>query len=99
MRSAMKTLKQFSEKEREYHLYQSRQNAIRDELSKQRYFEEVERNQAKLTKDNEKLSKDVEEEKEGRQQAELKLEQERQNSKEALEALKSKLRAAGVNDE
>jgi predicted transposase/invertase (TIGR01784 family) len=99
MRSAMKTLQQFSEKEREYHLYQSRQNAIRDELSKQRYFEEVERNHIRITKDielvNDKLkqaNKDVEKANKNTEQAELKLE----HSKEEIEALQAKLRAAGL---
>ena len=59
MRSAMKTLKQFSEKEREYHLYQSRQNAIRDELSKQRYFEEVERDFKQANNDLNKANHDL----------------------------------------
>ncbi|NQZ11227.1 MAG: Rpn family recombination-promoting nuclease/putative transposase [Algicola sp.] len=40
LRLAMKTLEQFSEREAEYHLYQSRQDAIRVQLTQEAEFEE-----------------------------------------------------------
>ncbi len=40
LRLAMKTLEQFSEQEAEYHLYQSRQDAIRVQLTQEADFEE-----------------------------------------------------------
>lgn len=42
MKLAMDTLKRFSEKEREYHLYESRRLAIMDEKDRQEYQEELE---------------------------------------------------------
>jgi hypothetical protein len=41
MRQAMSTLKTFSEKEREYHAYQARQNYLRQQRSIQRHMEEL----------------------------------------------------------
>ncbi|WP_295444290.1 Rpn family recombination-promoting nuclease/putative transposase [uncultured Thiodictyon sp.] len=41
MRQAMSTLKGFSEKEREYHAYQSRQNYLRQQRSIQRHLDEL----------------------------------------------------------
>ncbi len=43
MRQAMSTLKKYSDKEREYHLYQSRQNALRVQSSIQSEIEENQR--------------------------------------------------------
>jgi len=42
MRQAMSTLKGFSEKEREYHAYQARQNDLRQQSSIQRRLDELE---------------------------------------------------------
>jgi Asp-tRNA(Asn)/Glu-tRNA(Gln) amidotransferase C subunit len=39
MRQAMNTLRQFSEKERDYHVYQARQNYLRQQRSIQRHLE------------------------------------------------------------
>ena len=41
MRQAMAVLKRFSEKEADYHLYQARQNAIREEKTRQMLLEEA----------------------------------------------------------
>ena len=41
MRQAMAVLKRFSEKEADYHLYQARQNAIREEKTRQKLLEEA----------------------------------------------------------
>jgi predicted transposase/invertase (TIGR01784 family) len=40
MRQAMKTLRQFSEKDRDYHAYQARQNYLREQLSRQFAYDE-----------------------------------------------------------
>jgi predicted transposase/invertase (TIGR01784 family) len=40
MRQAMSTLRQFSEKERDYHAYQARQNYLREQLTRQYEFDE-----------------------------------------------------------
>ena len=40
MRQAMAVLERFSEKERDYHLYQARQNAIREEQARPKLLEE-----------------------------------------------------------
>ena len=40
MRQAMSTLKQFSEKDRDYHAYQARQNFLREQLSRQHELDE-----------------------------------------------------------
>jgi len=43
MRQAMQVLTRFSEKEKAYHAYQARQNALRDEATKKYLLEEAER--------------------------------------------------------
>ena len=43
MRQAMQILNKFSEKEKAYHLYQTRQNALRDEATKKHLLEDAER--------------------------------------------------------
>ena len=40
MRQAMSTLKQFSEKDQDYHAYQARQNFLREQLSRQHELDE-----------------------------------------------------------
>ena len=54
MRQAMSTLKAFSEKERAYHAYQSRQNYLREQRSIQRYLETLEAGKETLQADNER---------------------------------------------
>ncbi len=41
MRQAMAVLERFSEKEADYHLYQARQNALREEKTRQKLLEEA----------------------------------------------------------
>jgi len=41
MRQAMAVLRQFSDKEHNYHLYQARENAVREEKSRQHLYEEA----------------------------------------------------------
>jgi hypothetical protein len=40
MRQAMNILKQFSEKDKDYHAYQARQNFLREQLSRQHELDE-----------------------------------------------------------
>jgi predicted transposase/invertase (TIGR01784 family) len=56
LRLAMKTLEQFSEREAEYHLYQSRQDAIRVQLTQEAEFaqERALKEQAQARADEEK---------------------------------------------
>ena len=100
MRSAMKTLKQFSEKQLEYFKYEARQGFIREQMSLQHDYDEA---HSKLEEAKQQREQAVQQ----REQAELKLEQERQefeqkleqekkSSKEEIEALQAKLRAAGL---
>ena len=45
----MNTLKQFSEKDKDYHAYQARQNFLREQLSRQHELDEaIKREQAAL---------------------------------------------------
>ena len=44
MKQAMAVLERFSEKERDYHLYQVRQNVIREEQTRQKLLKEAVRN-------------------------------------------------------
>jgi hypothetical protein len=50
MRQAMNTLRQFSEKERDYHAYQARQNFLREQLTIQYELDQV--HKAKLEAEN-----------------------------------------------
>ena len=49
----MAVLERFSEKERDYHLYQARQNAIREELTRQKLLEEALRDKEEALRDKE----------------------------------------------
>ena len=53
MRQAMAVLERFSEKEANYHLYQARQNAIREEKTRQMYLEEALRDKEAALRDKE----------------------------------------------
>lgn len=77
MRQAMSTLEQFSEKERNYHAYQARQNFLREQraLAKEREEAEREREQAEREREQERLA---------REQAERALAEERVKNAAAL---------------
>ena len=49
----MAVLERFSEKERDYHLYQARQNAIREEQTRQKLLEEALRDKEEALRDKE----------------------------------------------
>ena len=59
----MAVLKRFSEKERDYHLYQARQNAIREEQTRQKLLEEALRDKEEALRREEEAVQDKEEEK------------------------------------
>ena len=77
MRQAMQVLSKFSEKEKHYHLYQARQNALREEASKKHLLEEAERqkNEAERQKEEAILKADA---------AILKVEEEKRQKEEAI---------------
>ncbi len=55
LRLAMKTLEQFSEREAENHLYQSRQDAIRVQLTQQAEYQQIQENLEKAEVKNKRL--------------------------------------------
>lgn len=86
MQQAMSTLKTFSDKERAYHAYQSRQNYLRQQMSIQRHLDalQAEAQQAQAEKQRAQAEK---------QQAQAEKEQERA-AKEQAQAEKEQERAA-----
>ena len=54
----MAVLERFSEKERDYHLYQARQNAIREEQTRQKLIEEALRDKEEERKLREEVQND-----------------------------------------
>ena len=58
MRQVMAILKRFSEKEANYHLYQARQNALREEKTRQRLLEEALRDKEEERKLKEEAQND-----------------------------------------
>ena len=61
MRQAMAVLERFSEKEVNYHLYQARQNAIREEQTRQQLLEEALRDKEEALRDKEEALRREEE--------------------------------------
>ena len=57
----MAVLERFSEKERDYHLYQARQNAIREEQARQKLLEEAVRDKEEAMRREEGAVRDKEE--------------------------------------
>ncbi len=53
MRQAMAVLERFSEKEANYHLYQARQNALREEKTRQKFLEEALRREEEAVREKE----------------------------------------------
>ena len=62
MRQAMKTLKLFSDKERDYHAYQARQNYLREQRTIQIEREEDHREMERIKQEMEQAQKDLERE-------------------------------------
>ena len=82
----MSTLRQFSEKDRDYHAYQARQNFLREQLSRQQELDEE--RQAKLEAiQREQAAAKRELAAEAREEAALKLVQDKDAELEQLKAL------------
>jgi predicted transposase/invertase (TIGR01784 family) len=62
LRQAMATLQRFSEKEKAYHLYQARENAIREEKTQQSLLEEAlaKQEEERIAKEAERSAKEAE---------------------------------------
>ena len=82
MRQAMAVLERFSEKERDYHLYQARQNAIREEQTRQKLLEEALRDKEEALRREEEALR--------REEEERKLKEEAQNDRNRLRELLKK---------
>ena len=93
MRQAMAVLKRFSEKEANYHLYQARQNALREEKTRQMLLEEALRGKEEALRREEEALR-------GKEEA-LRREEEALRREEEAEAkekrLREKLKKAGIN--
>ncbi|TVR60984.1 MAG: hypothetical protein EA420_12970, partial [Candidatus Competibacteraceae bacterium] len=86
MRQAMNTLKAFSEKERDYHVYQARQNYLREQRSIQRYMETLQAQTETLQAQTETLQAQAEQERAAKEQERAAKEQERAAKETALQA-------------
>jgi predicted transposase/invertase (TIGR01784 family) len=60
MRQAMTTLRQFSEKERDYHAYQARQNYLREQRTIQKEYEAIQKEHEAIQKEHEAVQKEYE---------------------------------------
>ena len=93
MRQAMAVLKRFSEKEADYHLYQARQNAIREEKTRQMLLEEALRGKEEALRDKEEALR--------REEEALRREEEALRDKEEVKAneknLREILKKAGID--
>ncbi len=86
MRQAMAVLERFSEKEADYHLYQDRQNAIREEQTRQQLLEEALQDKEEALRDKQEALR--------REEEERKLKEEVQNDRNRLREL---LKKAGID--
>ena len=82
----MNTLKQFSDKERDYHAYQARQNYLREQRTIQIERDEDHREMERIKQEMEKAQQDLERERIEKQAA-LQREQSLQEENERLKAL------------
>ena len=82
----MKTLKLFSDKERDYHAYQARQNYLREQRTIQIEREEDHREMERIKQEMEQAQKELERERLEKQAA-LQREQSLQEENERLKAL------------
>ena len=107
IRKAMSVLKMFSEKEKNYHLYQARQNALREERERDRLFTEQDNlmiqtaqqlQQALKEKEAERKQKEAAQQREAEERKQK--EEERKQKEEALrqkEHLLELLKKAGID--
>ena len=95
MQQAMSTLKAFSDKERAYHAYQSRQNYLRQQMSLQRHLDALRAEAQQAQAEKEQAQAEKEQERAAKEQAQRLAEQERIAKEAALaeiERLKAQLR-------
>jgi len=85
MRQAMNTLKLFSEKERDYHAYQARQNYLREQRTIQIEREEDLREMEKIKLEKEKIEREKDLIQHDMEQAQQDLERERMEKQAALQ--------------
>ncbi len=93
MQQAMSTLKAFSEKERAYHAYQSRQNYLRQQMSIQRHLDALQAEAQQAQAEKEQAQWLAEQERAAKEQEQAAKEQERA-AKEQERAAKEQERAA-----
>jgi DNA repair exonuclease SbcCD ATPase subunit len=84
MRQAMKTLKLFSDKERDYHAYQARQNYLREQRTIQIEREEDLREMERIKQEKERIEQEKEQIKHDMEQAQQDLQRERLEKQAAL---------------
>ena len=92
MRQAMNTLKLFSEKERDYHAYQARQNYLREQRTLQIGREEDQREMEKIKEEKEQIERENERIQHDMEQAKQDLERERME-KQSLQEENERLKA------
>ena len=85
MRQAMKTLKLFSDKERDYHAYQARQNYLREQRTIQIEREEDLREMEMVKQEKERIKQEKEQIQHDMEQAQQDLERERLEKQAALQ--------------
>ena len=91
MRQAMKTLKLFSDKERDYHAYQARQNYLREQRTIQIEREEDLREMERIKQENERIEQEKEQIRHDMEQAQQDLQRERLEKQAALQEKESAL--------
>ncbi len=88
MRQAMAVLERFSEKEANYHLYQARQNALREEKTRLKLFEEALRREEEAVQDKEEALRREEEAVQDKEEALRRKEEAETKEKHLREILK-----------
>ena len=88
MRQAMAVLERFSEKEANYHLYQARQNALREEKTRQKLLEEALRREEEVLRDKEEALRREEEAVREKEETLRREEKERAEKERLMEILK-----------
>ena len=99
-RQAMKTLQRFSDKQRDYDLYQRRMNALRAERTWMSDLAEAKQAKEQAQQDAEQAQQNAEQAQQNAERAQQAAEQERQAKEEALienKRLRKTLRKAGLD--
>ncbi|MBF0225532.1 MAG: Rpn family recombination-promoting nuclease/putative transposase [Desulfobacterales bacterium] len=102
MRQAMETLKRFSEKEKEYFLYQSRMNYLRVQKTIEEDMEKLRRDMARLKLEKEAIEQKkeaIEQEKEAIEQEKEAIEQEKEAIEQEKEAIEQERKLALIREQ